>query len=620
MTHVLIVDDKNDNLYYLQSLLTGSGYTVEVASHGAEALVKARQRAPQIIVSDLLMPVMDGYTLLRHWKTDTKLQSVPFIVYTATYTEPEDEKLALSLGADAFILKPCEPEDFLAKLREVESKGVIASPDFPNTVINQDSESEILKDYSVVLIRKLEEKTLQLEEANKILQLDIARHKEAEDKIQHLAYYDLLTNLPNRRLLIDRLEHSLAVNARHKNHGAILFIDLDHFKTLNDTKGHSIGDLLLVEVAKRLQSCAREGDTLARLGGDEFVVILEDLNEDAAQAAVQVEALCSKIINAVNQPYHLDNYLYHSSASIGICMFSNQQITVDELLKRADIAMYQAKSAGRNTLSFYDPAMQATLQARAALEFDLRLAIEENQFKLYYQMQVDYAGKVHGAEVLIRWQHPIKGLVPPLQFIPLAEETGLILPIGLWVLNTACAQIKAWENDPIASHLQIAVNVSASQFHDPDFVKHVSDMLENYAIQSDRLKLELTESLVLNNVEEAIVKMQSLRELGVRFSLDDFGTGFSSLYCLTKLPLDQLKIDQTFVRNICINNRDAVVVQTIIGMANNLGIEVIAEGVELEDQRAFLKQHDCNFYQGYLFSKPLPIEAFEAKLKAINNS
>lgn len=620
MTHVLIVDDKSDNLYYLQSLLTGSGYTVEVASHGAEALVKARQHTPHIIVSDLLMPVMDGYTLLRHWKTDAKLKSVPFIVYTATYTEPEDEKLALSLGADAFILKPCEPEDFLAKLREVESRGVTASADFPNTVIDQGSESEILKDYSVILIRKLEEKTLQLEEANKILQLDIARHKEAEDKIQHLAYYDLLTNLPNRRLLIDRLEHSLAVNARHKNHGAILFIDLDHFKTLNDTKGHSIGDLLLVEVAKRLQTCARDGDTLARLGGDEFVMILEDLSEDAAQAAVQVEALCSKIISAVNHPYHLDNYLYHSSASIGICMFGNQQITVDELLKRADIAMYQAKSAGRNTLSFYDPAMQATLQARAALEFDLRLAIEENQFKLYYQMQVDYAGKVHGAEVLIRWQHPIKGLVPPLQFIPLAEETGLILPIGLWVLNTACAQLKAWENDPIAGHLQISVNVSASQFHDPDFVKHVSGMLQNYAIQSDRLKLELTESLVLNNVDEAIIKMQSLRELGVRFSLDDFGTGFSSLYCLTKLPLDQLKIDQTFVRNISINNRDAVVVQTIIGMANNLGIEVIAEGVELEEQRAFLKQHDCNFYQGYLFSKPLPIEAFEAKLKTINSN
>ena len=421
---------------------------------------------------------MDGYTLLRHWKADANLKSIPFIVYTATYTEPEDEKLALSLGADAFILKPSEPEDFLARFREVEAKGVIAT-DFPNTVNEQGTESDILKDYSVILIRKLEEKTLQLEEANRVLQQDIARHKEAEDKIQHLAYYDLLTNLPNRRLLIDRLEHTLAVSARHQFHGAILFIDLDHFKTLNDTKGHNVGDLLLVNVAKRLQTCVRDGDTLARLGGDEFVVILEDLHEEAAQAAIQAEAVCSKIISAINQPYYLDDFLYHSSTSIGICMFRNHEITVDELLKRADIAMYQAKSAGRNTLSFYDPAIQAAIEARAALESDLRLAIEENQFKLYYQMQVDHAGKIHGAEALIRWQHPQKGLIPPLQFIPLAEETGLILPMGQWVLKTACAQIKAWENDPIASHLQIAVNVSASQFHDPDFVKHVIDMLES---------------------------------------------------------------------------------------------------------------------------------------------
>jgi diguanylate cyclase (GGDEF)-like protein len=618
MTHVLIVDDKNDNLYYLQSLLKGNGYSVEVAKHGAEALVKARQHPPQIIVSDLLMPVMDGYTLLRHWRADATLQSIPFIVYTATYTEPEDEKLALSLGADAFILKPCEPEDFLARFREVESRGVTATFDLSNSNHDNDSESDILKDYSVILIRKLEEKTLQLEEANKTLQEDIARHRAAEDKIQHLAYYDLLTNLPNRRLLIDRLEHTLAVSARHERHGAVLFIDLDHFKTLNDTKGHNTGDLLLVEVAKRLQTCVREGDTLARLGGDEFVVIIDDLNQDSSQAAIQVEAFCSKIISAINQPYYLDGYLYHSSASIGISMFRNYEITVDELLKRADIAMYQAKSAGRNTLSFYDPAMQATLEARANLESDLRLAIEESQFKLYYQMQVDHTGKIHGAEVLIRWHHPQKGLIPPLQFIPLAEETGLILSIGQWVMKTACAQIKIWEKDPIASHLQIAVNVSACQFHDPGFVKDVIDMLQSYAIQPDRLKLELTESLVLDNVEEAVIKMQTLREVGVRFSMDDFGTGFSSLSYLTKLPLDQLKIDQTFVRNICVNLRDAVVVQTIIGMANNLGIEVIAEGVELEEQRAFLEKHHCNFCQGYLFSKPLPIEEFEAKLKSTN--
>lgn len=616
MTHILIVDDKEENLYYLQALLTANGYTVDSAHHGAEALVKARQNPPHLIISDLLMPVMDGYTLLRYWKADARLKTIPFIVYTATYTEPEDERLALSLGADAFILKPSEPEDFLARFREVQSKGVVAIPDLPNAVSNDASDR--LKDYSVILIRKLEEKTLQLEDANQVLQQDIARRKEAEDKIQHLAYYDLLTNLPNRRLLLDRLQHTLAVSARHQNHGAVSFIDLDHFKTLNDTKGHSVGDLLLIEVAKRLQTCVREGDTLARLGGDEFVVILEDLNEDSSQAAIQAEAVCAKIISTINLPYYLDDYLYHCSTSIGVCLFRNQEITIDELLKRADIAMYQAKNAGRNTLRFYDPTMQAALEARAALESDLRIAIVENQLKLYYQMQVDHSRKIHGAEALIRWQHPKNGLVLPLQFIPLAEETGLILPIGQWVLETACAQIKAWETDPITCNLQIAVNVSAYQFHDPGFVDQVSEMLRRHSIKSDRLKLELTESLVLNNIEEAIIKMQALRDIGIRFSMDDFGTGFSSLYCLTKLPLDQLKIDQTFVRNICLNNRDAIVVQTIIGMAHNLGIEVIAEGVELEDQRAFLEKHQCNLCQGYLFSKPLPVEEFEATLRTIH--
>ncbi len=616
MTHILIVDDKEDNLYYLQALLTGNGYLVELAHHGAEALVKARQKPPQLIVSDLLMPVMDGYTLLRHWKGDAKLKKIPFIVYTATYTEPEDEKLALSLGADAFILKPSEPEDFLAKFVEVLAKGVAATPNTSSTTNNDHSDT--LQDYSVILIRKLEEKTLQLEEANQILQQDIARRKEAEDKIQHLAYYDLLTNLPNRLLLIDRLQHTLAMSARHHNHGALLFIDLDHFKTLNDTKGHSVGDLLLVEVARRLQTCMREGDTLARLGGDEFVVILQDLSEDSSQAAVQAETVCAKIISTINLPYYLDSYLYHSSTSVGVCLFHNQEFTVDEVLKRADIAMYQAKNAGRNTQRFYDPTMQAVLEARAALESDLRLAIKRNQFRLYYQMQVDHSGNVHGAEALIRWQHPQKGLVPPLQFIPLTEETGLIIPIGHWVMETACAQIKRWESDPATQDLQVAVNVSACQFHDPSFVDRVIEMLSRHQIKSGKLKLELTESLVLDNVEEAIVKMQALKTFGVRFSMDDFGTGFSSLSYLTKLPLDQLKIDQSFIRNMCMNNRDAVVVQTIIGMANNLGIEVIAEGVELETQRKFLEQNKCNLCQGYLFSQPLPVDAFEAKLKQIH--
>jgi len=444
---------------------------------------------------------------------------------------------------------------------------------------------------------------------------DLSQHKKDEAAIHSLAFYDPLTSLPNRRLLLDRLQHTLAASARHHNHGALLFIDLDNFKTLNDTKGHNIGDLLLIEVANRLQACVREGDTVARLGGDEFVVILEELSEESSQAAAQTEAVCDKMLAAISQPYLLQGYEYHGSTSIGISLFRNQEITMDELLKRADTAMYQAKSAGRNTLCFYDPAMQAALEVRTALESDLRRALAENQFRLYYQIQVDHTGHILGAEVLIRWQHPQLGLVSPLQFIPLAEETGLILPIGQWVLETACAQLKAWEADPFTRDLQLAVNVSAHQFHQPDFVEQVRQTLRSHALNPGRLKLELTESLVLDNIDDTIVKMQALRAAGVRFSMDDFGTGYSSLSYLTQLPLDQLKIDQSFVRNIGMKHNDAVIVQTIIGMAGTLGIEVIAEGVETEDQRAFLELHGCALCQGYLFGRPVPIEEFEARLK-----
>jgi diguanylate cyclase (GGDEF)-like protein/PAS domain S-box-containing protein len=445
---------------------------------------------------------------------------------------------------------------------------------------------------------------------------DITQHKKDEAAIHSLAFYDPLTGLPNRRLLIDRLLHTIAGSTRHQYHGAILFIDLDNFKNLNDTRGHSIGDLLLVEVASRLQACVREGDTVARLGGDEFVVILEELGEQATQAAAQSEAVGDKILASISQPYLLKVCEYHCSASIGISLFRNPEITVDELLKRSDTAMYKAKSAGRNTLRFYDPAMQVDLEIRTALELDLHRALAENQFRLYYQMQVDHTGHILGAEVLIRWQHPQRGLVLPLQFIPLAEETGLILFIGQWVLETACAQLKAWEGNPLTRDLQLAINVSARQFHQADFVEQVRRTLRSQALSPDRLKLELTESLVLDDIDDTIVKMQALREVGVRFSMDDFGTGYSSLSYLTQLPLDQLKIDQSFVRNIGTKPTDAVIVQTIIGMADNLGIEVIAEGVETEVQRAFLELHGCTFCQGYLFSRPVPVGEFEARLKS----
>ncbi len=445
--------------------------------------------------------------------------------------------------------------------------------------------------------------------------IDITERKAAEDAIKDLAFYDPLTHLPNRRMLLDRLRQALNSSAHSGKEGALLFIDLDNFKTLNDTLGHDVGDLLLQQVAQRLTDCVRKADTVARLGGDEFVILLEGLNENAIEAAEQTKRIGDKIITALNQSYQLTTHECHSTPSIGATLFNDCQSGMEELLKQADIAMYQAKTAGRNTLRFFNPQMQARINACAALEADLRHALQEKQFKLYYQPQVYHNKQIIGAEVLIRWQHPERGLVSPLEFIPLAEETGLILPIGQWVLETACNQLKVWNDSLDTQHLHLAVNVSARQFYQPGFVEQVRQTLEHSAINPDRLKLELTESLVLDDIADTILKMQALRKIGVRFSMDDFGTGHSSLAYLTQLPLDQLKIDQSFIRNIGVKANDAVIVQTIIGMGYNLGMDVIAEGVETEAQRAFLQLHGCPIYQGYLFSKPVPLEEFEVILK-----
>ena len=444
---------------------------------------------------------------------------------------------------------------------------------------------------------------------------DISQKKQAEAIIHNLAFYDPLTDLPNRRLMQDRLQQALTSNTRNINHGAILFIDLDNFKELNDTKGHQIGDLLLIEIAARMLACVRADDTVARLGGDEFLIILDGLSLVVEEAILQAETIAEKIRATINQPFDLQGQAYHSSSSIGISLFLNDELTVDELLKRADTAMYQAKQSGRNAIRFFDPVPHAAMEVRMALEMDLRRALPENQLQLYYQTQVNNTGDIIGAEVLIRWHQPQRGLVSPADFIPLAEETGLILPIGLWVLETACIQIKNWEADVHTRDLQLAVNVSARQFHQADFVEQTRRILRRTAIKPGLLKLELTESLVLDDINDTIIKMQALREIGVRFSMDDFGTGYSSLAYLTQLPLDQLKIDQSFVRNIGMKPTDAVIVQTIIGMAKNLGMEVIAEGVETEAQRIFLEQHGCPVCQGYLFSKPVPIEQFEALVR-----
>jgi diguanylate cyclase (GGDEF)-like protein len=444
---------------------------------------------------------------------------------------------------------------------------------------------------------------------------DITLRKAAADEIERLAFYDPLTKLPNRRLLQDRLKPALAASHRSGRKGALLFIDLDHFKILNDTLGHDMGDLLLQQIAGRLSACVREGDTVARLGGDEFVVMLLDLSEQSLEAAKQAEIAGDKILTVLNQPYKLATHDYISTPSIGAILISGHERTVDELMKNADIAMYQAKTSGRNAFCFFEPQMQEAINARFSLEDELRKALERQQFHLCYQLQVDSDYQPLGAEALIRWIHSERGLISPAKFIPMAEETGLILPIGQWVMEAACAQLKAWQQSPLTNGLVLSINVSVKQFFQAKFVTQVLAAIQHHTIDPMLLKMELTESVLAKNIESIIAPMSALGEIGVQFSLDDFGTGYSSLQYFKKLPLNQLKIDQSFIRDIAGDSNDRSIVRTIIAMAESLNLNVIAEGVESEEQRQFLLNNGCTNYQGYLISKPLPIKQFEALLK-----
>jgi len=445
---------------------------------------------------------------------------------------------------------------------------------------------------------------------------ELQQLKVAHDEIRSLAFYDPLTGLPNRRLLLDRLQQTLAASARSSRKRALLFVDLDDFKTLNDTLGHHIGDLLLQEVARRITSRIRETDTLARLGGDEFVVLLQDLSETVEDAAAQAKMIAEKILDTVNQTYMLSGRECRSSSSIGITIFGAPGDNTNEVLQQADIAMYQAKSAGRNTLRFFAPALQAAVNARAALEEDLREAVRTNNFLLYYQPQID-RGILTGAEALVRWQHPKRGFMSPADFIPLAEETGLILPLGEWVLETACKQIAAWAKHSGTARITIAVNISARQLLSDDFAEDVLKILARTGACPRNLKLELTESMFVDNVEDVISKMTQLKSHGLSFSLDDFGTGYSSLAYLRRLPLDQLKIDQEFVRDILVDSSSSAIAQSIISLSKAMGLSVIAEGVETEGQCEFLAGLGCHAYQGYLFSGPVPVEEFERLLHRV---
>ena len=439
--------------------------------------------------------------------------------------------------------------------------------------------------------RKLAEQNVLLEKLNGTL--------------ESLATIDPLTELPNRRYFMNQLQKAVDSCARTRRGGALLFIDIDNFKMLNDTLGHNMGDLLLQQIARRLKFCVREVDTVARIGGDEFVVMLEDLSPHPAEVAEQTEVVGRKILATLDQPYRLESHEYLVSPSIGVTLFDDGNLTTEELMRQTDIAMYQAKKAGKDTLCFFDKKMQEVVNARAALESEMRKALENREFRLHYQIQVDSAFRPIGAEALLRWQHPEHGLILPARFIPLAEETGQIVPIGHWVLESACAQLQAWQGDPLAKNFTIAVNVSAKQFRQQDFVSKVRDIMGRHAVDPRLLKMELTESMMFENIQETIATMTELKKIGIGFALDDFGTGYSSLQYLKQLPLDQIKIDRSFVRDIATDASDKAIVRTIIAMAKSLDIDVVAEGVETAEQLEFILAHECDAIQGFYFSQPV---------------
>jgi diguanylate cyclase (GGDEF)-like protein/PAS domain S-box-containing protein len=437
---------------------------------------------------------------------------------------------------------------------------------------------------------------------------DISERKRAEQQIEQLAFYDALTGLPNRRLLSERLQQALLSATRHGRYSAVLFIDLDNFKDLNDSMGHDVGDMLLVQVAQRLLGSVRDADTVARLGGDEFVLLIQELGDDAASATAQVEQIGHKILSRLNHVYVLNALEHHSTPSMGVSLLSSEVSSVEELLKQADLAMYQSKAAGRNTLRFFDPAMQALVAKRTALDHDLRLALRHNEFLLFYQPLVDHSASVVGFEALVRWQHPQRGLLTPGEFIAQAEQTGLIVALGQWVLRAACEQLLRWADQAETAELTLAVNVSSRQFRHPDFVSQVLKIVQDTGVDPRLLKLEITESLLVTDMPDVVEKMHALRAHRLAFSLDDFGTGYSSLSYLKRLPLSQLKIDKSFVHDVQTSASDAAIAVTVLALGNSLNLNVVAEGVEEIGQWKFLLQNGCRLFQGYLFGRPVPVD------------
>ncbi len=643
ITRLLVVDDLPLQLQRMRTFLEPAGYEVICAQHSVDAQRLAEECAPDLILLEVLMPDIDGYSICSWLKENPSTRRIP-IIFVTVDDDPDCETRCFALGAADFIAKPICPPVMLARIRAhlaqaAQSRGL---REIVQGVIEFAPDALILSDTKdrVVQLNTSVEQLTGYQKAEFYREMwatlartgswqgkggavihyegtpnDITERKNAAERIHALAFYDPLTGLPNRTLLLDRLKQALTASQRSGDYGALLFIDLDHFKNLNDTLGHDVGDVLLQQVGQRLSACVRAGDTVARLGGDEFVVVLAGLSTQEAEAASGTELVAGKVLASLNQAYNLGSASYHSTASIGATLFSGTQLPIEVLMKHADLTMYKAKAGGRNTVRFFDPAMEIAVRARTAVEADLRQAVARQDFVLHYQPQVTTGGHITGVEALIRWQHPVRGIVPPSEFIALAEETGLIVPLGMWVLESACRQLALWTSDQQMPHLTMAVNVSAHQFRQLDFVDQVLRVLQTTGARPERLKLELTESLLVDNVAAVVETMTALKAKGIGFSLDDFGTGYSSLAYLKRLPLDQLKIDKSFVHDLLLNASDAAIAGTIVALAQSLGMSVIAEGVETAEQRDVLSARGCDAYQGYLFSRPLASQQFETLMQ-----
>jgi diguanylate cyclase (GGDEF)-like protein len=591
---LLLVDDTPANLRMLMQIVTKYGYTAHPATDGETALRFIQSVLPDLVLVDVVMPGMDGYQFCERLKADKRTCDIPVIFLSSADQELDKMKAFASGGVD-YIVRPLQAEEVIARIRTHLSLRAL-----------QKHLEELVQARTVELVQRTEE----LIKANAKLEKENAERTLAEERIRYMAHYDMLTGLPNRALLQDRTRQAIAHARRTGNQMAVLFIDLDYFKHINDSLGHRVGDCLLRMVGERLRGCLREGDSVARLGGDEFVLSLSTLAcvSDAVRVA-------EKILDVLDQGFFVNGHQLHMGASIGISLYPSDGQDAESLMRTADTAMYYAKEKGRRNYQFFTPALNKAAQQRLEIGNRLRQALERGEFKLYYQPQVDMdSGRIYSAEALLRCPQPGgNGVTSCGPFIDVAEETGLILPIGEWVLQEACQQLRQWHDDGYPE-MRMAVNLSSRQFYQPNFVNNVVRTLDRHGLPPTALDLEITESLLLQRNDNNVSILQQLSDIGIQLSVDDFGTGYSSLAYLQRFPVHSLKIDQSFVRGIGPNSGNTALVTAVIAMARSLHLNVLAEGVETDHQVRFLQANGCHCAQGFYYSKAIAADAFTALL------